>query len=80
MKINLVITIQDIKDIFHAVMPIVLMIILPHGWITFGIVYAYIMIKSYVYTFIKNPNNMSVIAIIGLLINFIAAVGYINGL
>lgn len=71
---------QLIKDIFHAVMPIVLMYVLPQSWITLGIVYAYVILKGYVYTFLKDPNEMSVVAMFGILLNAIFIVGYIDAL
>lgn len=70
---------QLIKDIFHTIMPIALLIILPHGWTTLGIVYVYSMIKFFVYFFIKS-DDMSIIAITGLLINAIFLVGYIDAI
>ena len=71
---------QLIKDIFHAVMPIILMCLLPQSWVTLGIVYAYMVLKVYVYAFLRDPNEMSVVAMMGLLINTIALVGYIDAL
>jgi len=38
------------------------------------------MIKFYIYVFLRNPNDMSDIAMIGLILNVIAVVGYIEGL
>jgi len=80
MKKNIAVNIQLIKDIIHAVLPILLLYVLPHGWGTFLVVYAYVILKMYVYTFIKNLNDMSVIAVIGVLIDAMAIVGYLNGL
>jgi len=71
---------QLIKDIFHAVMPIILMYILPQSWLTLGIIYAYVVLKAYVYAFLRDPNEMSVVAMFGILLNAIFIVGYIEAL
>jgi len=42
-------------------------------------VYAYVILKMYVYTFIKT-NNISGIAMVSVLIDAVALVGYLNGL
>jgi len=78
MKKNIAVNIQLIKDIIHAVLPILLLYVLPHGWGTLAIVYAYFLLKAYVYFFIKN--NVSDIAIASVLIDAFIIAGYVNGL
>ena len=80
MKITITITAQILKDIFHAVAPILLMFFLPQGWRTFFIVYVYILLKMYVYFFIKDFDKLSVVAVIGLLIDVILITGYLEAL
>ena len=75
---NKVISIQLIKDMLHALLPITLLCVLPHGWGTLAIVYAYFLLKAYVYFFIKN--NVSDIAIASVLIDAFIIAGYVNGL
>ncbi len=71
---------QLIKDIFHAVMPIILMYVLPQSWLTLGVVYAYVILKGYVYIFLKDADEMSAVAMFGILLNAIFIVGYIEAL
>jgi len=71
-------TLQIIKDIFHAVMPIVILFALPKGIIALVLSTVYVLIKGYVYFELRDPDKESSVAILGTILNLMLLSFYIE--
>ena len=79
MVLKLEITKQSLKDIFHAVFPVVFLFFIPHSWLLVALNILSIGLKTYVYTYLRNEEP-SRVAIIGMLFQAIITTGYIEAL
>ena len=79
-KAKKLIQVQTLKDIFHFIFPILLLIILPKGWSSFFTVYGYFVLKLYVYLHLKDQQNLSPVAVMGVILNAIFLVAYAEGI
>ena len=79
-KSSNILNLQLAKDVFHFIFPIALICIMPQGWTTAIIGFIHFVVKSYVYIYIKNPDDLSTIAGIGMLLQAIILTGYVEAL
>ena len=78
MTLQTKITAHFLKDMFHAIFPTIFLFFIPHSWLMVALNMVSILLKTYVYTYLRNVEEISQAAIFGILFQAILITGYIE--
>ncbi len=70
---------QSLKDSFHAIFPMIFLFFIPHSWFLISLNMLSMLLKVYVYVYVKKEEP-STVGIFGILFQAIIIAGYIEAL
>jgi len=80
---NININIPKIKQLFHAYFPIILLLILPHGWSAVILSFAYVIFSGYFYLEKANkgyPDELWSVYMVNMVITLVLLSSYVEAL